>query len=72
MEEQKQVEWIEEPFYRTKEGDMYPGDRRTYPKARADAYIEQGLARCVESGYCGERTPGAHKIQPDAVKNWLG
>lgn len=60
--ETRQVEWTEEPHYMLGKTPRFPGDRDTFPKARADKYIEIGVAMDPATGEKNERKPGQHKL----------
>lgn len=41
----------------------YPGDTKTFPKKEADAFVNVGWAKCVESGEQGELKPGQVSLE---------
>lgn len=51
------LEYIKEGIF-----ERYEGDRVTLDDGLANAYINAGLAKCVDTGECGERKGGAVKL----------
>jgi len=43
------------------------GDRKSFPKAQADRYIDMGIAKDPETGEQGDRKPGVHAVKPENV-----
>lgn len=66
MTELRRIEITEEVL---KDGyeTYYAGDIKSFPKAKADQWVELGWAKDVETGEQGDRKPGAAPIKPDTV-----
>lgn len=67
--EKRKIEIIEEGGI--KEGTIVreKGDICSIEKELADAYVNAGLARCVDSGECGTRVAGVSKVSLDKVSS---
>lgn len=62
-EENRQVEWVEEPFALIGKSKFYPGDVTTLLKVEADQYINAGWCKCKATDEIGERKPGHVKME---------
>ena len=62
-EEMRQIEFVVEPFVMLGVDRFYSGDRKTFPKADADRYIQLGWAKDPVTGEQGELKPGAAPLE---------
>jgi hypothetical protein len=60
MDETRLVEFLEPVKLGTDQWN--PGDRKAFPKASADRYIQLGWVKCVETGEQHERVPGVQFV----------
>ncbi len=63
----RRIEVMEDPYFLDGKEKHYLGDIYTEDAEKAQAFINAGWAKCVETGECGERVEGTSKIQPANV-----
>ena len=66
MSELRRIEITEERLL-DGHNEYFAGDIKSFPKAKADRWIDLGWAKDVETGEQGERKPGAAPVEPDKV-----
>ena len=68
----RQIEFVEEGPTKLGTEDYYAGDVKTFPTPLANVCINEGWAKCSETGDIGERTLTPTAISPDDLISTVG